>query len=436
MAPQPRLAIGSLQPLAENRAVIWGLLTLLEQAGWQVQHFYSQASFCPYDGAKAATGLPSRHLDSWLMTPELCREVFLHSGSRCDLRVVEGSFSPPAAGAADAAGGRMDTICEWLQLPRLAIVDVTQCHGCGLPPRPVEADALILDGVRDGVDLCYWQTMLEPLWGKPVLGALDSAPALRAEVSALPLGSPPSAELCHSLAQRLSPLLSVERVHAFASREALPVAEPRLFRPGAGLSRVRVAVAYDDAFHCYFCDMLDLLELRGAEVVEFSPLADETLPPETDIVYLGCGHPGRFARELAANHCMLSALRSHVCQGRRIYAEGGGLAYLCQRLETPAGRLQTMVGLLPAIARLAPSFQPVQPVEVRLSRHTWLGEAGDALRGYFNPNWQIDPVDQICSCIRQPEEPCALVSRMQAIGSRIHFNFALQPHAFDQFLQG
>ena len=100
---------------------------------------------------------------------------------------------------------------------------------------------------------------------------------------------------------------------------------------------VRVAVAYDDAFHCYFPDTLDMLELRGATVRVFSPLRDESLPPETDIVYLGCGSPQDHAEALAANHCMMTALKEHVCSGRRIYAEGGGLAYLCQHVETADG---------------------------------------------------------------------------------------------------
>ncbi len=51
----------------------------------------------------------------------------------------------------------------------------------------------------------------------------------------------------------------------------------------------------DDAFHCYFPDTLDLLELRGATVCDFSPLRDERLPVDTDIVYFGCGRPDLFA---------------------------------------------------------------------------------------------------------------------------------------------
>ncbi len=46
---------------------------------------------------------------------------------------------------------------------------------------------------------------------------------------------------------------------------------------------------------------------------------------------------------------MLS-LKSHVSSGRRIYAECGGLAYLCQEIELPDGERWPLVGVLPATA--------------------------------------------------------------------------------------
>ena len=101
-------------------------------------------------------------------------------------------------------------------------------------------------------------------------------------------------------------------------------------------------------------------------MVDFSPLRDENLPPQADIVYLGCGHPEQFAAALAENHCMIAALRSHLRAGRRIYGEGGGAAFLCQRMETPEGEFKWMAGVLPAVARLVRDPLPGKPVEARL----------------------------------------------------------------------
>ncbi len=272
--------------------------------------------------------------------------------------------------------------------------------------------------------------------GDPRCGALEAAPLLRQAIAELPCGEAPDARLCQELGRRLARHTCLDRIRAIAGRPAIAEVRPVLFRPGSGISRTRVAVAYDDAFHCYFNDTLDLLELRGAETVDFSPLADAELPEDADIVYLGCGHPERFARELIQNQCMMLALRNHVCAGRRIYAEGGGLAYLCQQIITPEGHAQDMLGVLPAVARVNPSpVIPPEPVELVLSGENWLGPVGDRLRGYTNNGWLLEPWGALDVHANDNAGAPALVGRRRAIGSRVHFNFAVQPHAFDSFLK-
>src|SRR5438445_640566 len=108
-------------------------------------------------------------------------------------------------------------------------------------------------------------------------------------------------------------------------------------RPAERRTDLTVAIAYDDAFFGYCPDALDELEQRGVTVRDFSPLRDEALPADADIVYIGCGRPDLHAGELSDNFCLMLALRDHVCAGKRIYAEGGGLAYLCQQLALPSG---------------------------------------------------------------------------------------------------
>ena len=116
-------------------------------------------------------------------------------------------------------------------------------------------------------------------------------------------------------------------------------------------ARPTIAIPFDEAFYRYFPDTLDLLEARGARVRHFSPLRDEALPVGTGHVFLGCGRPESFASRLAGNHCMLNALRKYIAAGGRVYAEGGGAAYLCQRVVLADGRDFPMVGALPTTAR-------------------------------------------------------------------------------------
>ena len=131
-----------------------------------------------------------------------------------------------------------------------------------------------------------------------------------------------------------------------------------LFRLPAFAHPLNIAVAYDEAFSCYFPDTLDVLESQGANVSVFSPLRSERLPDHTDVVYFGCGQPEDYVNELAANFCMKESLWNHVVSGGRVYAESAGLAYLCREMVMPCGHHWPMVGLLPALARRNPAPAP------------------------------------------------------------------------------
>ena len=431
----PRVALGAIQPDTDSQAICWALLEALVQAGCQAQHFLARACFTPRNAALAITGVGSRHLDTWLMPKAVCREIFVHGCTGRDLALVEGDFGP-GDGVQCGPGSRLDTLCDWLDLPRLIVLDATQLSDCQWPERPNQIDGVLLDRVRSPVEAFQLQTAIEALWDVPVLGALEELPRLRAALTQLPCGAAPSRETCAELGEAFSRYGRLERIRDLAARRDLPPVAPALFpvaEQEPSDTSLTVAVAYDAAFHCYFPDTLDLLELRGAKIVDFSPLRDEVLP-DADVVYLGCGHPDRYAEALAGNHCMLLALRNHIRGGRRVYAEGGGLAYLCQKLETPRGQWVPMVGALPALARINPQPAPPAPVELTFGQGNWLGTSGSRVRGYLNTHWILEPIAGLTGYLAEPGHEFDLVGQYQVIGSRLHLNFAAQADFLQAFL--
>jgi cobyrinic acid a,c-diamide synthase len=432
MGRLPRIALGSLQPQVDSQPLAWALLAALTSRGFQVQHFLSRACFTARDAVPSITGLQSRHLDSWSMSAEICRELFLRGADDCDLAIVEGSL---AEDTAVAAGSRLPPLCEWLSLPQVGFLDVTRLERCCLPPRPRGLSGLLLDQVRDQGDFYRWQTCLESLWGVPVLGALEALPRVRRAIAAIPFGGVPDAGLCQGLGASLTRWTDLDQLMRIAGSASPLESSSSSFSAGETKAPIRVAVAYDAAFHCYFPDTLELLELCGATVVNFSPLKDESLPPGTDIVYFGCGHPERFAKELAANCCIQTALRTHICSGRRIYAEGGGLAYLCRYIQDLDGKCLPMSGVLPATARLNPQPVSLEPLEATLAAGNWLAPSGSVLRGYLNTYWIVEPCGELACYLAEPGHEHDLVGRHHAVGSRLHLNFAAQPAVFRSFLQ-
>ncbi|HKD36548.1 MAG TPA: hypothetical protein VKB78_07095 [Pirellulales bacterium] len=455
----PRLAVGSVQEKGDCRAVLWGLLDLFDRAGLRVQTFLSRGCLQRLEAATVVTGIAPRHLDSWLMTAEACRERFVRAARLAELSVVEGSFADGAdygdsyEESGEPAGSRLSTLCRWLGLPRLGVIDLSSIGGFEAPPRKPDVDALLLDHVGCECEFYRWQTILESLWGIPVLGGLESAPALRTAIGQLELRLPPARELCTKLGDLLSRYVRSPQILELANRNAWPTAglrscaaprseghvsacrldhlEPRA-DPRAGLT---VAIAYDDAFFGYCPDALDVLEQRGVTVRDFSPLRDESLPAGADIVYIGCGRPDLYAETLSENFCLMLALRDHVCAGKRIYAEGGGLAYLCQQLALPSGEQVPMTGILPAVARANSQLSQPRPVELTLARDHWLGHRGRRMRGYLSDRWRLEPTGALSSCIAEPQHRLDMVERHQAVGSRVHLNLALQPALLESFLR-
>jgi cobyrinic acid a,c-diamide synthase len=118
---------------------------------------------------------------------------------------------------------------------------------------------------------------------------------------------------------------------------------------------VRIAIARDDAFGFYYPDDLRALRRAGAELVEFSPVRDAALPA-ADGLFIGGGFPEFRMRELEENRAMRESVRDFVESGGPVYAECGGLMYLCRGLRW-GDDYRRMCGVLNADSLMHPRPQ-------------------------------------------------------------------------------
>jgi cobyrinic acid a,c-diamide synthase len=129
-----------------------------------------------------------------------------------------------------------------------------------------------------------------------------------------------------------------------------------VFAPQPILSGTRIGIARDRAFSFLYHANLDLLTAMGAELVFFSPLADDALPA-VDSVYLPGGYPELHLGRLSANRRMAEALRTHVNAGKPLYAECGGMLYLLESLTDVKGQRAAMAGILPGGSTMQPRLK-------------------------------------------------------------------------------
>jgi cobyrinic acid a,c-diamide synthase len=127
-----------------------------------------------------------------------------------------------------------------------------------------------------------------------------------------------------------------------------------------------VAVARDAAFCFIYAANLDTLRALGAQVVFFSPLANEPVPA-CDAVWLPGGYPELHADTLSAAHTSRDSLAAHVGAGRPVWAECGGMMVLFDAIVDQQGQSHAVWGLLPGVVRMQPRLAALGPQKLCLA---------------------------------------------------------------------
>ncbi|MBQ9044119.1 MAG: cobyrinate a,c-diamide synthase [Eggerthellaceae bacterium] len=182
-------------------------------------------------------------------------------------------------------------------------------------------------------------------------------------------------------------------LHLASSAPALNEAPWLELIPGfrsSGYNAPRIAVAHDDAFCFYYADALRLLQHLGAELVEFSPLADTGLPEGVSGLYLGGGYPELHARELNANALMRTSISRAIRSGMPTIAECGGFMYLHDVLEDSDGGTYSEVGVVPGASFKTSKLGRFGYITLTAAHDGLLVDADEKLRAHEFHYWDSE----------------------------------------------
>jgi cobyrinic acid a,c-diamide synthase len=126
-----------------------------------------------------------------------------------------------------------------------------------------------------------------------------------------------------------------------AARSGKAPAKGTFMRPPAQ----RIALARDAAFSFTYPHVLSGWREAGAEILPFSPLANEAPDPNADLVWLPGGYPELHAGALAAAGNFRAGLRRHA-ETKPVHGECGGYMALGAGLIDKDGARHEMLGLL------------------------------------------------------------------------------------------
>lgn len=467
------LAIAGVASGVGKTTVAIGLMGAFRRQGIRVAPFKTGPDYIDPGYHLAATGVPSRNLDTWLTSAQVVQEIYARGSVGAEVAVIEG-----AMGLFDGRAGAGDQ-CSTAEIARLtgaAVVLVVDCARQARSLAPVLAGFAAFDqrlnlagAILNNVGSPAHARILEDAAreaGVPLLGVLPRRRDISLDSRHLGLvqadelvaaagrrNGEPVAEVIERIIDHVDGNLDLEAMLEL-SRGATAVVEPRPAATAAPAvavvpadaapaatvlpepSRIRLAVARDEAFSFYYLDSLEALEAAGAELIYFSPLHDPELPA-CDGLYLGGGYPEMFAAGLEANTSMRVSVATAVGDGLPVYAECGGLVYLCRELEVD-GRRRTMAGALPLKARMTGSRQALGYVEAEARTDNLMFASGERVRGHeFHwsaIDWQEENLAYDCFSFREPGGRANGFSAGNLLASYVHINFAGNPRAAERLI--
>ena len=385
----PRIVVAATGSGVGKTTVTVAILGALRARGLRVAAFKCGPDYLDPTYHARVLGKPSQNLDGWMMGREAVLSTFARASADADIAIVEGMMGLFDGAAPDSDEGSTAEIAKWLVAPVLLVHDASGiartisaiAHGFAHFDPELRLAGLVCNriGSRGHLDLLVRSRPVAP-----VLGGFPANSELSFPERHLGLVNANSEVFPDRLVAEWSRLaeqwLNLDAI-VEAARTAPPLESATALGNAAAAFRCRIGIAYDDAFHFYYEDNLRRLEELGAELIRFAPTHDSKLP-DVDGLYFGGGYPEAMARELSSNSTMVADIQRFAGERRPIYAECGGLMYLCEAIRTLDGVRWPMVGLLPGIAVMADRLQALGYVEVETRVPTILGAAGLRFRGH------------------------------------------------------
>lgn len=386
--PAPGLIVAAPASGSGKTVITLGLLRALRNRGIAVAAAKTGPDYIDTRFHAAACGQASVNLDPWAMRRETVAHLLHRACAGAGLLIVEGVM-----GLFDGAAGGAGSTADLAALTGLPVVLVVDVRG------QAQSAAAVVDGFRRfrgdvriaGViaNRVAGQRHLDLVaeamaaTGVPLLGGVPRAADL--DLPSRHLGLVQAVEhpdlegFLDRAAAVVAACIDLDRLAALAGAASLARMGPVPGLPPAGQ---RIALACDAAFAFTYDHLLAGWRHAGAEVLPFSPLADEAPPGDADAVFLPGGYPELHAGRLSANERFLGGLRAAAARGCFIYGECGGYMTLGQGLVDAAGRRHRMAGLLAVETSFAERRLSLGYRQVRLAAPTPLGAEGVTFRGH------------------------------------------------------
>ena len=295
-----------------------------------------------------ATGVSSRNLDSFFMSDGQIRQSFKNgmTSSHADYGIIEGVKGLYEGISPTNDIGSTSSIAKALNSPVILIINsrslvrsaAAMTLGFKALDSRIDIEGVILNNVKSQKHYLKTKEAVEKLANTRVLGGIERDNSISMEQRHLGLIPAVEQERISGLVEKWGELIR-ENIDLDALMEIMDNSNPiineyePIWSPNKTKHKTRIAVPFDEAFNFYYKENLEALEYNNAKIEYFSPIHDEQLP-SVDALYIGGGYPEIFKKELSKNTTMLESIKEFSQDNHPIYAECGGLMYLCKTIDS------------------------------------------------------------------------------------------------------
>lgn len=349
------LYISAAHKSSGKTSVAIGLLAAFAERGLSVQPFKKGPDYIDPMWMKLASGRTCYNLDYNTQSVDEIRSTFDRNRSGADFALIEGNKG--LHDGVDVEGADCNAaLAKLLKTPVVLVLDTVGLTR-GIVPLVLGYQAFDPDVAIGGIILNRvagprhegkLRAALEHYTDIRILGALGREDQVVLTERHLGLPTPCEVHLADTkikcLKEAVTAGIDLDRIIEMA---ATPPASSTSV-PGRITARdsdIRLGVARDSAFNFYYADDLEALERAGARLVFFDTINDARLP-DVDGLFIGGGFPEMQMAHLEANAMLRKSIREAAASGLPIYAECGGLMYLCRSISWH-GKCREMVGAIP-----------------------------------------------------------------------------------------
>ncbi|MFC5587064.1 cobyrinate a,c-diamide synthase [Nitratireductor kimnyeongensis] len=396
------IIIGAARSGSGKTSVTIGLMRALKRRGLAVRGAKSGPDYIDPGFHQAATGQAGVNLDSWAMHPDLLAHLGSRQSEDADMLLIEsamglfdGIVSEPGRSGAAA------DIARLYDVPCLVILDVSGqsqtaaalAKGFAAYDPKVRIAGVVLNQVASPRHEAMAREAIEAI-GIPVLGAV-----YRNLDMALPerhLGLVQASE--HAALEAFIERLADVMEQAIDLDAVMKAAVPLSMRAGDAARLLpppgqRIAIAQDAAFSFVYPHLARHWREAGAELLPYSPLADEGPAESADACWLPGGYPELHAGRIAAAKNFHASMQAFA-ENRPVHGECGGFMVLGKALEDAEGTTHTMLGLLSHVTSYAKRKMNLGYRQATLMSDCAIGSKGETIRGHeFHYSRLMEPGD-------------------------------------------